>query len=261
LVDKVNPKNPIEFLNKVAEEKIQPFIDGCYQELADYVHAYDQKMEMGREVIADKGIWTAKKRYILNVHDNEGVRYSEPQLKIMGIEAVKSSTPHACRERIKESLKVIVNEDETAVNEFIQNFRKEFMNLPVEAMAFPRSCNGLKKWGDRSSIFKKGTPMHIKGALIYNYLLKQHKLTNRYQLIQDGDKLKYLLLKTPNIVQSNVIAFNGELPKEFNLHEQIDRDKQFEKSFVDPIEIILECIDWQVDRSYGSRRTLESFFS
>jgi len=261
LIDKVNPKNPIEFLNKVAEEKIQPFIDECYQELADYVHAYDQKMEMGREVIADKGIWTAKKRYILNVHDNEGVRYSEPQIKVMGIEAVKSSTPHACRERIKESLKVIVNEDETAVNEFIQNFRKEFMNLPVEAMAFPRSCNGIKKWGDRSSIFKKGTPMHIKGALIYNFLLKQHKLTNRYQLIQDGDKLKYLLLKTPNIVQSNVIAFNGELPKEFDLHNQIDKEKQFEKSFVDPIEIILECIDWQVDRSYGSRRTLESFFS
>ena len=260
LIDKVNPKNPIEFLNKVAEEKLQPFINGCYQELADYVHAYDQKMEMGREVIADKGIWTAKKRYILNVHDNEGVRYSEPQIKVMGIEAVKSSTPHACRTKIKDSLKVIVNEDETAVNEFIQNFRKEFMNLPVESMAFPRSCNGLKKWADKSSIFKKGTPMHIKGALIYNFLLKRHKLTNKYQLIQDGDKLKYLLLKTPNIVQANVIAFNGELPKEFNLHDQIDRDKQFEKSFVDPIEIILECINWQVDRSYGTRRTLESLF-
>ena len=141
---------------------------------------------------------------------------------------------------------MIVNEDEKSVNEFIQNFRKEFMSLPVESMAFPRSVNGLKKWSDKSSIFKKGTPMHIKGALIYNHLLKKHKLTNKYQLLQDGEKLKYLLLKTPNILQSNVIAFIGELPKEFELHEQIDRDKQFEKSFVDPIEMILECIDWQV---------------
>ena len=178
----------------------------------------------------------------------------------MGIESVKSSTPHACRERIKASLKVIVTEDEKSVNQFIQDFRKEFMNLPVESMAFPRSVNGIRKWGDKSSIFKKGTPMHIKGALIYNYLLKKHKLTNKYPLIMDGEKLKYVLLKTPNIVQSNVIAFLGELPKEFGLHDQIDFDRQFSKSFVDPIELIMECIDWQVDRSYGTQRTLEALF-
>jgi len=260
LIDKVNPNNPVEFLNKVAEEKIQPFINECYEELFEYMHAYEQKMEMGREVIADKGIWTAKKRYILNVHDNEGVRFTEPELKVMGIESVKSSTPHACRQKMKDSFKVIVNEDEKSVNVFIQNFRKEFMSLPVEETAFPRSVNGLKKWGDKSSIFKKGTPMHIKGALIYNYLLKKHKLTNKYQLIQEGEKLRFLLLKTPNILQSNVIAFMGELPKEFGLHDQIDRDKQFEKSFVDPIEMILECIDWQVDRSYGTATTLEGLF-
>ena len=260
LIDKVSPNNPVDFLNKVAEEKIEPFINECYDELAQYMYVYDNKMEMAREVIADKGIWTAKKRYILNVHDSEGVRFKEPELKVMGIESVKSSTPHACRERIKASLKVIVTEDEKSVNQFIQDFRKEFMNLPVESMAFPRSVNGIRKWGDKSSIFKKGTPMHIKGALIYNYLLKKHKLTNKYPLIMDGEKLKYVLLKTPNIVQSNVIAFLGELPKEFGLHDQIDFDRQFSKSFVDPIEMILECIDWQVDRSYGTRRTLESLF-
>ena len=260
LIDKVSPNNPVDFLNKVAEEKIEPFINECYDELAQYMYVYDNKMEMAREVIADKGIWTAKKRYILNVHDSEGVRFKEPELKVMGIESVKSSTPHACRERIKASLKVIVTEDEKSVNQFIQDFRKEFMNLPVESMAFPRSVNGIRKWGDKSSIFKKGTPMHIKGALIYNYLLKKHKLTNKYPLIMDGEKVKYVLLKTPNIVQSNVIAFLGELPKEFGLHDQIDFDRQFSKSFVDPIELIMECIDWQVDRSYGTQRTLEALF-
>jgi DNA polymerase elongation subunit (family B) len=260
LIDKVQPNNPVDFLNKVAEEKVVPFINECYDELAKYLYVYDNKMEMAREVIADKGIWTAKKRYILNVHDSEGVRYKDPELKVMGIESVKSSTPYACRERIKESLKVIVTEDELSANKFIQDFRKDFMALPVESMAFPRSVNGLRKWGDKSSIFKKGTPMHIKGALIYNYLLKKHKLTHKYPLIMDGEKLKFVLLKTPNIVQSNVIAFLSELPKEFDLHEQIDFDRQFEKSFVDPIELIMECIDWQVDRSYGTQRTLESLF-
>jgi hypothetical protein len=260
LIDKVQPSNPVDFLDKVASEKLEPFITECYEELAKYLYVYEQKMEMAREVIADKGIWTAKKRYILNVHDSEGVRYKEPELKVMGIESVKSSTPHACRERIKDSLKVIVTEDESSANKFIQDFRKEFMSLPVEAMAFPRSVNGIKKWGDKSSVFKKGTPMHIKGALIYNHLLKKHKLTHKYPLIMDGEKLKFILLKTPNIVQSNVIAFMGELPREFDLHEQIDYDKQFSKSFVDPIELIMECIDWQVDRSYGTQRTLESLF-
>ena len=260
LIDKVQPSNPVDFLDKVASEKLEPFITECYEELAKYLYVYEQKMEMAREVIADKGIWTAKKRYILNVHDSEGVRYKEPELKVMGIESVKSSTPHACRERIKESLKVIVMEDEQSVNKFIQDFRKEFMSLPVESMAFPRSVNGIKKWGDKSSVFKKGTPMHIKGALIYNHLLKKHKLTNKYPLIMDGEKLKFILLKTPNILQSNVIAFMSELPREFGLHEQIDFDRQFSKSFVDPIELIMECIDWQVDRSYGTQRTLESLF-
>ena len=250
----------VDFLSKVATEKLAPYITECYVELAGYVNAYQQKMDMAREVIADKGIWTAKKRYILNVHDSEGVRYAEPQLKIMGIEAVKSSTPGPCREKIKDVLKVIVNEDEQAVNKFIQNFRKEFMDMKVEEIAFPRSVNGLKKWGDRSSIYKKRCPMHIKGALIYNHLLHEHKLTKRYPLIQDGEKIKYLLLRIPNKLQANVIAFMSELPKEFELHEKVDMDLQFEKSFVDPLEFIVNEIDWQIDRSYGTQRTLEALF-
>ena len=260
LIKKVNPNNPIDFLDKVASEKLEPYITKCYEELAEYMKAYAQRMEMSREVIADKGIWTAKKRYILNVHDSEGVRYAEPELKIMGIEAVKSSTPGPCREKIKEALKVIVNEDEKSVNTFIQEFRKEFMNMPVEDIAFPRGVNGLKKWGDRSSVFKKGTPMHIKGALIYNHLLNKNKLVHKYPLIQDGEKIKYLLLKTPNVLQANVISFLSELPKEFDLHKMIDMEKQFEKSYVDPLEFIVEVIDWEIDRSYGTRRTLEALF-
>ena len=250
----------IDFLDKIAKEKMEPYIDKCYEELAEYVKAYAQKMEMSREVIADKGIWTAKKRYILNVHDSEGVRYAEPKLKIMGIEAVKSSTPGPCREKIKEVLKVIVNEDDKAVNKFIQDFRKEFLSLPVEEIAFPRSVNGLRKWGDKTTIFKKKCPMHIKGALIYNHLLNKLNLTKKYPLIQEGEKIKYLLLKTPNIVQANVISFLSVLPKEFELHDYLDLDTQFEKSYVDPLQFIMEAIDWQIDRSYGTQRTLEALF-
>jgi len=256
----VSNEQIVNFLDEIATEKIEPYITKCYEELADYVKAYAQKMEMSREVIADKGIWTAKKRYILNVHDSEGVRYAEPQLKIMGIEAVKSSTPEPCRDMIKSALTCIVNGDEETLNTFIQTFRKNFMKLKTEEIAFPRSVNGIKKWSDKTSIFKKGTPMHIKGAILYNHLLKKHNLVKKYPLIQDGEKIKYLLLKTPNIIQANVIAFLGEFPKEFGLQNYIDYDTMFEKSFVDPLEFIVDEIDWTIDRSYGTQRTLEALF-
>jgi len=170
LIEKIKPKNPVDFLDKVGREKLEPFIEECYKELAEYVRAYDQKMFMSREVIADKAIWTAKKRYILNVHDSEGVRYKEPQLKVMGIEAVKSSTPAPCREMIKTALKIIINEDEETLNTFIQAFRKTFMNLNPEDIAYPRSCNNLQKYKSESNIWSDGTPMHVKGAVVYNYI-------------------------------------------------------------------------------------------
>ena len=261
LVSKVNPKNPVDFLDKVAKEKIEPYITKCYEELAKYVRAYDQKMEMAREVIADKGIWTAKKRYILNVHDSEGVRYAEPQIKVMGIEAVKSSTPAPCREMIKSALKIIINEDETTLNTFIQAFRENFMKLPPESIAYPRSCNNMKEYYNSSTIFSKGTPMHVKGALVYNYILQREKLTHKYPLIQEGEKIKFLQIRTPNPYQSNVISFMTTLPKEFDLHNMINYDIMFDKSFVEPLTFILEKIGWNVDRSYGTATTLEHLFA
>ena len=250
----------VDFLDRVAHEKIEPFIDKSYQALASYVSAFDQKMQMKREVIADKGIWTAKKRYILNAWDVEGVRYQEPQLKIMGIEAVKSSTPAPCREKIKQVLKVIMSGTEKDVNNFIQEFREEFMKLSPEEIAFPRSVNGLGKFSDSSNIFTKGAPMHCKGALLYNHFTKQKKLTNKYPLINEGDKIKFLNMRTPNPMQSNVISFITKLPKELDIHHYLDYDKQFDKAFVEPLVFIMNQIGWNIDRSYGTQTTLEDFF-
>ena len=250
----------VEFLDTVAKEKIEPFIDKSYQELADYVNAYEQKMQMKREVIADKGIWVAKKRYILNAHDVEGVRYKEPKLKIMGVEAVKSSTPAACREKIKEALTIIMNEDDKVLNSFIQDFRTEFMNLKPELIAYPRSVNGLTKWTESHNLFKKGAPIHCKGAILYNHLLKEKKLQGKYPYIQEGDKIKFLHMKIPNTYQSSSISFMTKLPKELNLHDIVDYDMQFEKSFIEPLKFITNIIKWQIDGSYGTQGTLEDFF-
>src|SRR6056300_700414 len=261
LGDNVDKTKVVKVLDKFCEEKIEPYIDKCYAELAEYMNAFQQKMQMKREVIADKGIWTAKKRYILNAWDVEGVRYTEPSLKIMGIEAVKSSTPAPCREKIKQALKVIMSGTEKDVNNFIQEFRKEFMELPPEDIAFPRSVNGIGKWSSGASIFQSGTPMHVKGAILYNHFTKQNKLNNKYPLIQEGDKIKFLNMRTPNPMQSNVISFITKLPTELDIHKYLDYDKQFEKAFVEPLTFIMNQIGWQIDRSYGTQTTLEDFFT
>ncbi len=250
----------VKFLDDLARQKIEPFIEKSYQSLHEYVNSYEQKMEMSREVIADKGIWTAKKRYILNVWDNEGVQYKEAQLKIMGIEAVKSSTPAPCREKIKQGLKIIMNGTEKEINTFIQEFRKEFMTLPPEDIAYPRSVNGLSKFASSDGMFKKGAPIHCKGAILYNHLVKNNKLSNKYPYIQEGDKIKFINLKQPNIYQCSAISFMTKLPKELDLHKSVDYDVQFEKSFIEPLNFILQKINWLVDRSYGTQGSLEDFF-
>jgi DNA polymerase elongation subunit (family B) len=260
LIEKFKPKNAVDFLDTIAKEKIEPYINKSYQELADYTNAYDQRMQMKREVIADKGIWTAKKRYILNAHDVEGVRYKEPQLKIMGIEAVKSSTPAPCRQKIKDALKIIMSGDEKMLNSFIQEFREEFMELPPEEIAYPRSLNGLSKFSSSDSLFAKGAPIHVKGGILYNHLVKKNKLSHKYPYIQEGDKIKFLHLKLPNIYQSSAISFITKLPKELDFHRIIDYNVQFEKSFVEPLKFITDKILWRIDDSYGTQGTLEDFF-
>ena len=254
------PERITDFLDKIAKEKLEPFIHRSYQALAKTMNAYEQKMEMSREVIADKGIWTAKKRYILNVHDSEGVRYKIPQLKIMGIEAVKSSTPHVCREKIKNALNIIMTSDEKELNDFIQDFRNEFMSLPPEDIAYPRSVNGLKKFSSSNGMFAKGAPIHCKGAILYNHLVRKNKLTNKYPLIQEGDKIKFLHMKQPNIYTSSAFSFLTFMPKELDIMDRIDYDEQFSKSFVEPIRFISEKIRWKIDDSYGTQGSLEDFF-
>ncbi len=247
----------VRFLNTVCENEFEPYIEGSYEELAGYVNAYAQKMQMKRENIADRGIWTAKKRYILNVWDSEGVRYEEPKLKMMGIEAVKSSTPAPCRKMIKDALKLMMSGTEDDVIDYIDKSRKEFKELPPEDISFPRSASDVVKYQAHSTIYAKGTPIHIRGALLYNHYVKKHKLDNKYSLIQNGEKIKFCYLKKPNIIHENIISFIQDFPRELNLDKYIDYDLQFEKAFLEPLKAILDAIGWSVEKTAN----LESFFS
>jgi DNA polymerase elongation subunit (family B) len=245
-----------DFLAKVCDNKLEPFIAKQFKELSDYTNAFKNAMVMAREVIANKGIWVAKKRYMLNVLDEEGVRLSNPKLKIMGIEAIKSSTPQVCRGKIKEAIKIIMSKQESDLHTFIADFKKEFMNMSAEQISFPRSCNNLRKYGSSKDVFIKGTPIHVKGALIYNHQIKEFQLQNKYPYIQEGDKIKFIKLLEANPFKFDVISYVTQLPKEFNLQKYIDYEIQFEKTFLDPMRFILNSIGWEHEK----RANLEAFF-
>jgi len=246
----------IKYMDKICEEVFQPFIDKGYQELAEYMNAYSQKMQMKREVLADKAIWTAKKRYIMNVHNSEGVQFAEPKIKVMGLEMVKSSTPQVIRNKLKDSIKVILDGDQSKLHRYINEFRDEFNKLSVEEISFPRTVNGTREYKASSTIYRKSTPIHVRGALLFNHYIKEMGLEKQYQPIRDGDKIKFVYLRTPNRIQEDIISFAQELPKELDLHRFIDYDKQFQKVFLDALQIVIEPLRWNVEE----QSTLEDFF-
>jgi DNA polymerase elongation subunit (family B) len=250
-----NNEQICNFIDKVVNSRLEPYIEKCFNELSDYTNAFKNCMVMKREVIANKGIWVAKKRYMLNVLDDEGVRLSDPKLKIMGIEAVKSSTPQVCRGKIKEAIKIIMNKDEDTLQKFIADFKTEFEELSAEAISFPRSCNNIQKYKNPATIFSKGTPIHVKGSLIYNHKLKEMKLHKQYPYIREGDKIKFLKLIEANPFRFDVISYITTLPKEFELDKYIDRETQFEKTFLDPMRFILQAIGWSQEK----KASLEAF--
>jgi DNA polymerase elongation subunit (family B) len=255
-VERLGPNNPIDFLDKMCSGALEGALSKCYDELYTTLGGIENKMVMGREVIANRGIWTAKKRYILNVHDNEGVRYAKPKLKIMGIEAIKSSTPAICRQALKDIFKRIIDTDQETVQSDIANFRLAFKQASAEEVSFPRGVNNLNKWTDKESIYKKGTPIHIRGAILHNNMVTTQKLGRSIQKITSGDKVKFTYLVKPNPIKENVIAFVDYLPRQFKLEQYIDYNLQFEKTFLGAIEPVLDAVGWTSEKQVS----LEDFF-
>tara|TARA_R110000772_G_scaffold51910_9_gene119138 strand:- start:1685 stop:4159 length:2475 start_codon:yes stop_codon:yes gene_type:complete len=256
VINKFKPNDPISFLDEFGSKALEPMLEKAFGEFAEKSNAYTNRMVMKREAIADRGIWTAKKRYILNVHNNEGVQYAEPKIKIMGIEAIKSSTPQICRDAMRNMFKIIVTGDEEKTQEAVKMFKAHFKSLPPDDIAFPRGVTDISKWSSRSTVYKKGTPIHVRGSLLYNKRMRSLGLEKQYEVIQNGDKIKFIYLMVPNVIQENIISFPGHLPEELELHKYINHDLQFKKTFLDPISIILDAIGWSAE----PRADLQQFF-
>jgi DNA polymerase elongation subunit (family B) len=255
LVETVNPKDPVSFIDQSCQKKFVPILTKAYDKLYQKMNAYESRMVMAREAIADKGIWMAKKRYILNVYNNEGVQYAQPKLKIMGIEAVKSSTPQVVRDKFVKAYNMMLNSTEAELQKFVADFFDEFKTLPAEDISFPRGVSDIEKWEDQHTIYKKGTPIHVRGALLFNQQLKKANLSQ--EPIRNGTKVKFCYMKMPNPLMENVIAFTQFLPEEFGLNQYIDYETQFNKTFKEPLELVSNAIKWKLEHV----NSLEGFFS
>ena len=260
LVDNFFPDKDVDkvvgLLDKIGTEKIEPAIAQAMTKLGNYTNAFEHKIDFKREVIADKGVFVAKKRYALNVLDDEGLRLNEPKLKVMGLEIVRSSTPAPIRDSLKEAVRLILTSDEEHLQNYIAEAQKTFNTLTAEDIAFPRGCNNLKKYTSTADVYQKGTPIHVRGSLLYNKLLKDKSLNLKYEKIQEGDKIKFLYLKEPNSLHENTIAFVTKLPKEFDITKYVDYDLIFQKAFIDPLENILKPLGWNTE----PQATLEDLF-
>ena len=248
-------KKIVKFIDKFINENLEPYIDNSYEELREYMNAPKQKMRMKREAIANKAIWKAKKMYILNMWDLEGVTYDKPKLKMMGIEAIKSSTPSACRDNLKKSFEIIMNSNEEDLHTFVANFRQTFKTLPFHEVAFPRGVKDIEKWLGKDNTTLSGTPIHVKAAVAYNKIIDNKKL--KYEKIVSGSKIKYCYMKMPNPYQLDVLGCASDMPPEFGMEKYVDYDTQFDKAYLEPLKGILTTIGWNFEKV----ATLEDFFN
>lgn len=243
--EKLSVQSNINILDKFCNDIITPFLKNSFDQLKTVMNAYENKMSMKREILADAGIWTGvKKRYALNVYDKEGVRYTYPEIKIVGMDAIKSTTPEDCRKRLKNSLRLIMKGNQKNLQNYIKMFREKFYKLSFEEISFPKKVNGVTKYTSSSGHYIKGTPIHCRGSIIYNKMINDKGLSGVYPLIEDGDKIRYSYLKVPNPVGENVLCIKTSLPKEFDLNKYIDYEMMFDKAFMEPLKPLLDVIGW-----------------
>ena len=243
----INEKEKIiNFLDTICKNKIEPYVDDCYKELADYVNA-EHRMFMKREVIAMDCIVAGAKKYTMLVADSEGVRfYPKLKHKIVGLDSVRASFPRFCREWMKEAYKIAMVGTEEEFHEFVKSKKKEFYNTSIDKISSVTSVNNIAKYSDKDTMYIKGSPSQVKASIWHNKLVEKFNLN--VPMINSGDKIRTVGLITPNPYNITKIAFKGTLPTEFGLHPFINYDSNWEKNFISPMNNLIRIIGWTTEQ-------------
>lgn len=255
--DKTNTKTDAEkteFCDQFIKRFIQPKINESSSKIAYWFNAYEDSLEMDREVIADVMISTGKKRYTARILDNEGVRLTTPKKKIVGLEIKRSSTPGDVRKTLDGVLDLLFEGDNNKLIDYIEAYRKTHTTNSIDSISIPSGVSDIDKYDQ----ITKSVPMHVRASKVMNDLIKRMNKESDYPLVVNGDKVKYVFLKEPNIIKSDVIAFKDpRMLEEFKLMKYIDYNRLFERTFINPVETLTNAIGWKLDS--GSAAMMDLF--
>lgn len=253
----------VDFLDKFAQKKILPMLEGAFVDLQDYMNNYKNMMEMDREAIACAPLgsngacsfFKAKKRYALNVYDMEGTRYKTPKMKIMGIETQQSSTPKACQVALTESIRLILQEGESSLQDYYKEFEQQHKTLGYMNIAGTKSANNIQKYNVNGFPGLK-CPNQIRGVLAYKRAIAGTTAPD----VQEGEKVMILPLKDGNPFGDKVIAWTSGIELPIEIREEvlrwIDYQDLFYKTYQKPLASICESSGM----NYEHQSTLSDLF-
>lgn len=237
----------VDFIDVICQTKMKTLLDKSFNSFGEYTNAFENTINFKRENICSSGIWVGKKKYLLRVHDSEGVRYTTPEIKVTGLEIVRSSTPEMVRKGLTNCVEYMLNDDIVGLRKFTSTLKKKFIESNPEDISFPRGVNDIEKWMAGGAKYKSGCPIAVRSAILYNHYIKEKKLTNKYAKINSSDKIKFVYLVKRNPIQENIIGFNSDFPSEIVEKKYIDYNLQWNKAFVSPLTSLLEAVGLELE--------------
>ena len=254
------------YVNDIAEE-MQDYLNDFYDIMSTKIFNVDKdkhRLEIKKEYVAKAGLWIAKKRYAQWIISDNGVPCD--RLDVKGLDVKRSSFPKAFQECMgKVLIDILKGVGEEELTKYVLDFKKNMENRPNSEIAKNTAVKNLKKYMPKGKrvpfTTMKGTPAHVKAAIAYNDLLKHFKVPYKYGPLVNGDKVKWVYLKT-NPLGLDGLAFTGwKDPPEIEefIETYIDHNKIFERELRYKLQDFYNAIGW--GEMISEQKTAEKFFT
>lgn len=220
------------------------------------LNSKDSRFVFKRECMTDVGVFLQKKRYVLRVLDDEGIPTNK--FKYTGVEVVRSTIPAPIKPYIKQIIETMLDtQNRSTTNDVFLEAYDTFKSLPVEDYSFVMGLSDYEKYSTKCNGFVtcKGMPAHVKAAYHYNILLEKLNISNEYETIDTGDKVRFFYVNQPNKYGINAIAYKYYYPDEFKSIFEPDIEKMFEKIIFSIIERFYEAVSWKLSKPSAQVQT------